>query len=97
MSIERSTESGTNGIRTFCMSCSDKPIFGKCDIGNECYHRQIYKALRVYEDSNMTPVEITSMQQKILALQKENALLKKQADSLKRYKRYINQYRGYED
>lgn len=67
MSIEKLTESGANGIRTFCMSCSDKPIFGKCDIGSECYHRQIYKALRDYEDTGMTPAEITSMRQEIIA------------------------------
>lgn len=96
MSIEKLTENGANGIRTFCMSCSDKPIFGKCDIGNECYHRQIYKALRDYEDTSMTSAEITSMQQKILALQKENSFLKKQIDSLSEDKMAMDIRRRYE-
>lgn len=57
MTDERLTLDGGDGIRAFCSSCSDKPLIGKCDIGNECYHRQVFKKLREYEQQRRAPSE----------------------------------------
>jgi predicted Zn-ribbon and HTH transcriptional regulator len=63
--IERLTEKGVDGIRAFCFGCSDKPLIGKCDIGSECYHRQVFKALQNYEDTGLSPEEITRLQSEL--------------------------------
>jgi hypothetical protein len=47
--LERLTEDGPTGIRAFCLMCNEKPLVGKCSIGNECFSRQIFKRLALYE------------------------------------------------
>ena len=57
----RLTVSGVDGIRAFCSGCPDVPLFGKCDIGNECYFRQVFKKAQAYEDTGLTPSDIADM------------------------------------
>lgn len=56
--MNRLTLTGAEGVKAFCSLCADKPSFGKCEIAKECYSRQVYLALRAYEDTGLTPEEI---------------------------------------
>ena len=47
--MKRLTIEGPDGIYAFCSACKDRPMFGKCDIGSECYQRQVFVRLRNYE------------------------------------------------
>ncbi len=59
--MDRLTRPEADGVKTFCSGCSDKPMFGKCNIGAECYHRQVFIALQAYEDTGLMPEEIKSL------------------------------------
>lgn len=67
--MDRLTLTGAEGVKAFCSLCADKPSFGKCEIAKECYSRQVYLALRAYEDTGRDPSEIAALDHDVAKLQ----------------------------
>lgn len=48
----------TSELKDYCEMCTNKPLIGKCDIGEACFNRQMWRALKEYELLNLTLEEI---------------------------------------